>query len=293
MNNRYQIDIGQFYITNVCNLTCDRCITYNNRKFKGHFLWKDHQDHYTEWSKKLDITSITIIGGEPFANPDLINWVDGINALWSTCNDRSVCTNGTYLSKNIELSKEIVRKGFWLDLCVHDPMHYDEVNDAIHKIIKDCFGVKVQPQLKINNNRWASEVSNEFIINDRLVAKISKLYNFASISTKYIKDSVTYMHNSDPFDAHKNCGAKYCHYFVRGNLYKCFLTAIGQDLISQFKIEDRAIEILNNYKSSSPWDTNHDDFFESLQNAIPQCTLCPSKPNLRPIWPLSVKKEDL
>jgi hypothetical protein len=287
MAKPYHIIEGQFYITNACNLTCDRCITYNNRKFKGHFYWKDQQAHHKEWSTKLDIESITIIGGEPFANPDLINWVNGLSELWPECADRSVCTNGTYLSRELELAKEIVRKGFWLDLCVHDPAHYDEIQNALTEIITSCFGKQsvIVPQSNINQK--------EFFINGRRVAKLSKMYNFASMATKSVSNKITYMHNSDPKLAHENCGARYCHYFVRGNLYKCFLTAVSDDLIDQFVVEPRAVEMLKNYKSCSPWDDNISQFMEDMRHPIEQCRLCPEKSNIRPIWPLAIKKIDI
>ncbi len=293
MNNTYHINEGQFYITNVCNLTCDRCITYNNRKFKGHFKWQDQESHYIEWSKKLSIESITIIGGEPFANPDLFNWVNGLANLWPSCNDRSVCTNGTYLSSNIDLAKEIIKKGFWLDLCVHDPLYYDEVCNTVKKIVKELFDKDITPILHIDRNKWAPESSQEVIINNQKIAKISKSYIFAKMATKSVTNRITYMHSSDPILAHDYCGPRFCHYFVRGNLYKCFLTAVSDDLIEQFDVENRAVDLLKKYKACSPWDDNIPQFMESLRNPIPQCSLCPEKSNIRPIWPLSPKKTDI
>lgn len=288
MTKQYHIVEGQFYITNACNLTCDLCITYNNRKFKGHFYWQDQREHYVEWSKKLAIESITVIGGEPFANPDLINWVNGLAELWPECDDRSICTNGTYLSKNLELAKDIVRKGFWLDLCVHDPAHYDEIQKTLDTILTECF----------DSHHVAKPYSNletaiDFFINGKRVAKLSKMYNFATMATKTVVNKRTYMHNSDPTLAHNNCGARYCHYFVRGNLYKCFLTAVSDDLIDQFDVEERAVEILKKYKSCGPWDNNITEFMEEMRHPIEQCKLCPEKSNIRPIWPLELKKSEL
>jgi hypothetical protein len=34
-------------------------------------------------------------------------------------------------------------------------------------------------------------------------------------------------------------------------------------------------------------------FFEEIQHPIEQCKSCPEKSNLRPIWPLSIKKENI
>ena len=53
----------EFYITNVCNLTCDKCRSFNNYDFKGHYEFD--REKMLQWSKRLTIDVIAILGGEP------------------------------------------------------------------------------------------------------------------------------------------------------------------------------------------------------------------------------------
>ena len=72
----------EFYITNVCNLSCAGCNRFNNYKFKGLQRWDDYKDIYRRWSEELHVTKyIGILGGEPMLNPDFMNWLEGVKIL--------------------------------------------------------------------------------------------------------------------------------------------------------------------------------------------------------------------
>lgn len=284
---------GVFYITNVCNLTCNNCMSYNDRKFKGHFNWADHADDYIRWSNTVDINRITILGGEPFANPELSIWATNIKALWNTCPDINVCTNGTYLKNNIALSRGLIQQNIWLDVSVHDPVMYDNIKTALEEVLSIFkFTKRITYNHDIGFHKYQYE---EYYEDNRLLAKISNQWNFSTNSTTKIVDGITYMHDSQPTIAHKNCAAKYCHYFVKGKLYKCFLTAIANELTDQFKIEDTAKELLLSYQACSADDSPEhiQSFTNNLTAAISQCSLCPETRVSKPIWPLMPSKASL
>lgn len=277
MNKPYNIVEGVFYITNVCNLTCNRCMTYNDRKFKGHFHWSEYKDHYVKWSKLLDIDRISILGGEPYANSELLTWATEIRKLWIDCKDINVCTNGTYLKNNIELSRYIIQQDIWLDVCVHDPALYNEIKDALEETLSIFkFTKKTTGNHDIGFFEFEVE---EYYLNDRLISKLSKQWNFSKNSTSSIVNNTTFMHTSDPVRAHDNCAAKFCHYFVKGKLYKCFLTGVGRGLVDQFAIDDSAANLLTSYNSCSAFDPEQqiEEFIYKLKEHIPQCSLCPEK----------------
>lgn len=292
MRKNYRITEGVFYITNVCNLTCKSCMTYNDRIFKGHFNWDDHKEDYEKWSTLLSMDRITILGGEPFANPDLINWVKNIKRLWPECQDISVCTNGTYISNNAELVNEIISHGVWLDVCVHDPEMYNKIQKDFENSLGDLDYDKIRSS---NHDIGFHGFDVEDYYGDGLICKISKQWNFSSNSTKEVINGLTFMHKSDPQIAHKNCAAKYCHYFVKGKLHKCFLTGISKELISQIAIDDDSKNLLNSYRGCSPWDAenNLDTFIENIGQYVPQCSLCPNQKESFPIWPLSTVKNKI
>jgi len=286
MMNKHFIEIAQFYMTNVCNLTCNNCCTFNNRRFSGHYKFNDYRDHYIEWSKKVDLDFMSILGGEPYANPDLPNWIDGLRSCWPDNKNFSICTNGSYLSTFKELSRDAIKKGLWLEINVHDPNQYDDIKNNLLEIISVFnYEEKVIPD-KFHVDHL------EYYADGIKIAQIVKYYNFFNSATTEIKNRVTYFHNSNPEIAHSACSAFDCHYFVRGELYKCFLTAVGRDLNQQFLIEDRAKTLLENYQACSPWSSDEQikQFMNNIKTPISQCSLCPEKLNLQPIWPLEKTK---
>jgi organic radical activating enzyme len=288
LDKKYTITDGAFYITNVCNLTCESCESYNNKKFKGHFYWHEHQEKYQQWADILHVRWLNIHGGEPFANPDLLNWAVGLKNLWNNSEKYYISTNGTLLKHNIELSKDLINRGWSISICIHDPDHRIEVETSIKEILKDR-KYKIR---KIERSLIYSDIST-----NQILITLETAFHFIKNSTNYISDSIIHMHRNNIDKAHQLCisaATDQCHFFVRGDLYKCFLTAISQDLIKQFKIEQFAQDLLNSYTPATPTDdeTTLNLFFQNIEKPIKQCTLCPEREIKIQIFPLKVKKDD-
>lgn len=283
----YKIGTGVFYITNVCNLTCENCESYNNKRFKGHYFWQDHKSIYEKWSEILYIDSLIIQGGEPFANPKLFEWAEQLKRCWPNSSLYSIGTNGTYLKKNIELSKKLINIGWYLDITIHDPSHIPDVEKSIKLILENIdFYIEKEPGSITYKNRNTN----------RQLITVEADYYFYNNSTKEIKDGVIHMHRNDIEKAHTLCMSEevnQCHFFVNGNLYKCFLTGISQELIKQFQIESYAQELLNSYRPASSFDSVEflNDFFKNIEKPIKQCTLCPQDDTKIKIIPLKEKKD--
>ena len=75
-------------------------------------------------------------------------------------------------------------------------------------------------------------------------------------------------------------------------MYQCHLTSVSADLIQQFPLEQRAVELLQQYKPAHP-DDDLTDFFQTLHKPMPQCTLCPESSKTHCIAPLATKKESV
>ena len=88
----------EFNITNVCNLNCPDCVSYNNFAFRGHAVWKDWAETYERWSRFLRIDRLAIVGGEPMLNPDFEIWTRNLSRLWPQARIQ-ILTNGTQISK--------------------------------------------------------------------------------------------------------------------------------------------------------------------------------------------------
>lgn len=285
-NKIYNAEEAVFYITNVCNLTCRNCESFNNKIFKGYSCWEDHENDYKKWSRLLSINLLNIHGGEPFTNKDLYNWAYNLKKLWPDCKEYTISTNGTLLKRNIELSRKLLKLGYCLEVSVHDPKQYEYIEETVRTILSKCnyFVLKRSFEKTYKCKNF-----------DHELIRISEDYYFNKSPAQYQKNGVIYMHRSDPERSHKMCDAGCDGSFIvlnQGKVFKCFLTSIAKDLINQFQIEKEAENILKQYKHADP----NDDletlkrFFSNVHNPIKQCTLCPENPMRFPIYPLIDKK---
>lgn len=288
---------GTFYITHSCNLTCHNCESYNNKKFKGHYTWEKYKSYYQEWGKIINLGGlINIHGGEPLTNPDIMNWADGLMSIWPDAEEYTVSSNGTLLSNKKELVLELANKGWRWDISVHDPVTFDPILRSLLEIFK-----KLNPHL-VDGHEDEKKIIN--FKTGKTLATILPQYYFLRNSTRYIKKGVIHMWRNDIKTAHRLCqsesrwpgdteGENPCRFFVAGKLFKCHLTAITEDLIKQFTIEEEAVELLKQYKPADPFEPREsvDNFIENLHKPLDQCTLCPVSRKTFPIYPLSKKKQ--
>jgi organic radical activating enzyme len=112
------LDYAEFNITNVCNLNCPDCVTYNNFAFRGHSRWSTDRDFYQRWSQQLDIRKIAVVGGEPMLNPDFDDWVRGLRQLWPRA-EMQILTNGTQISKRPKLRQLLIDTAAVLRISAH------------------------------------------------------------------------------------------------------------------------------------------------------------------------------
>ena len=126
MTDRILIDRLEFYITNVCNFTCNGCNRYNNYKFAGWQAWDDYADILAKWSEKIDIRHPVILGGEPLLNPDIVKWVHGLQRLWPNHSGVQIQSNGSRIDRVPGLLNEM-RMGNWIGVSIHDPDDKEEI----------------------------------------------------------------------------------------------------------------------------------------------------------------------
>ena len=93
--SKYVFDRLEFYITNVCNLTCDGCNRYNNYKFSGFWPWEEAEPVLRAWAEKIDVKHPVILGGEPLLHPDIVKWITGLREIFPNYSGVQVQSNGT------------------------------------------------------------------------------------------------------------------------------------------------------------------------------------------------------
>jgi len=120
-----------FYISHACNMNCPNCNSLNNYNFRGNFLWKDYEDVYSQWTETVDLTRIAILGGEPLANPDVLNWIKGCRRLWPE-SILKLTTNGTLIkSTDTELYNTLIETDCILTISLHNRQNLQELIDRL------------------------------------------------------------------------------------------------------------------------------------------------------------------
>ena len=255
----------EFYITNVCNLSCPGCNRFNNHYFRGSQRWNDYQEVYQKWAQEIEPGSIGILGGEPLLTPDALNWIKGVHSFWpkTFC---KVVTNGFYLNKVnglYDFLRDHPKVQLWVG--IHNKIHKHPYQQFI--MITDNNQVKI----KVEHNWWFHQGA------------------LTQLETGFK------LHESDPTKAHNNCHMKTCHHFIRGKLYKCGVVALLPEFDKQHNLllSDHDRNLIENYR---PLQIDDDadtklSFVKKLSDPIPQCKFCPEVYHGEQIF--AIEKRDL
>jgi len=269
----------EFYITNVCNLACPQCNRFNDHNFAGGQDWKDYEEVYTDWSKKIRLQKVTILGGEPLLNPSICDWIRGINRLW----DKRVnlLTNGTRLNHVPGLYDAMMnyRKagGNWIGISVHN---VNDLNRYFEEVKKFLPGELDFWEGKDNPLTWGADYSFQDKNQVRVNLYIQDSF-YKSAVQKNTLGKFT-LHQSDPAEAHDICGFAQCqcYHFIRGKLYKCGPVGLFPEFDQQhhFDINDEDRSLLNSYQplTVDEFDTRGQQFIDDIDEVIPQCKFCSS-----------------
>jgi hypothetical protein len=278
-----------FYITNICNLTCQDCNRFNNYDFKGWQKWSDYAATYADWSKKVQLQAITIMGGEPLLNPTLTDWVQGLNQLFGI--EVQVLTNGTRFQHAQDLYPALLyrspRTGALnhIGVSLHTASEFDALDSDIRSFLQGP--ITVMPKGK---NPWNSDCcykdANGVIVN----VYVKDIFGSSAIQLDSVGTKT--LHNSDPAVAHANCSfAQFkAYHFIRGKLYKCGPVALLPEFEAQhsFVLSESDRQLLNSYQALSVdnFDDYHAEFFDKIDQPIAQCKFCPEQFNAKPIFPM-------
>ena len=270
MKQRVLIDKLEFYITNVCNLTCNGCNRYNNYKFSGWQSWDD-----------ADIRHPVILGGEPLLNPDIVKWIKGVNKLWPDHSGTQVQSNGTRIdcvSGLIDALDPTV--GNWLGISIHNPNDRDEIFARIRNFLGPTT-VATQDKVQIGSDYQFTNDSKVQIhawMSDKFVQS-----NIMEVDGKYT------LYQSNPAVAHENCTFRRFknYHMIHGKIYKCGPAALMPEFDDQyhFDISDEDRILLHSYKplAIDEFDERGEQFINNIDNQIDQCKFCPESYDYKPI----------
>ena len=278
----------EFYITNVCNLTCTNCNRFNNHDFRGWQAWYDYQADYETWAQHVKLQRITIMGGEPLLNPSLCDWVDGINRLWGR--RVQILTNGTRLNHVPGLYDRLVQFGEqdrpqtsknWLGVSLHNLDDRERCFQEIGRFLKGHVRYHHRDDADNTDNCHTWGARHAFVDENGMRVHVWEYDSFYNAAVRPVPGGGFRLWDHDPEMAHSRCGFVMfkCYHFIRGLLYKCGPVALMPEFDQQHRlmISDQDRQLLNAYQPLSPYDfeTKGHDFLDHIDDVIDQCKFCP------------------
>lgn len=281
MADRIFIDRLEFYITNVCNLTCDGCNRYNNYHFRGWQAWDDYAEDLERWATKIEIRHPVILGGEPLLNPDIVKWIQGIHRLWPEHSGVQVQSNGTRIDR-VRGLYDVLSIDNWIGISIHDPDDREEIFARIRNLLKHPITETADKNHPIGSDYQFVDANKKFV--------------HCWMSNKFVNSNIIErpdgrfgLFDSDPLKAHENCTFRRFknYHWIRGRIYKCGPAALMPEFDQQhhFDISDEDRLLLNSYHALSvdEFDTRGADFLAHIDDVIPQCKFCPEDYIYQPI----------
>jgi uncharacterized Fe-S cluster-containing radical SAM superfamily protein len=256
------LNYAEFYITNVCNLTCPQCNRFNDRKFKGHY--KFNLEKYQKWADVLDIKRCSILGGEPTLNPNLADWIRGVHSCWPNTTGE-LTTNGTRLQTSPGLAVALAESNWTVCISVHNDLMREHVLNEINQTFGYCQFVDFM-------------FYDDVVYGLRLISQDGikfEITNGANFHNNVFQDGLFQLHNSDADRAHEFCTMKNCHHFIDGKLYKCGVVYLLPEYFKQIGRE--VPELYTQYKPLEIEDLTHESLNNLTNQSIPQCQFCPEK----------------
>jgi len=181
---------------------------------------------------------------------------------------------------NWQKSYQTIRGSDWPECNSFDDWHHLPI-----EIRKEC-----EELYDFSPDIWADKLLGYKFTDTNNVVVIVEMGNFFSngplIPNSNLKDFG--LHNSDPIKAHNVCGNKMCGEFVNGKYYKCNTVGHFPEFDDQFNItltdEDR--KLLHSYKPATVDMTANEltEFFNNIENPIPQCKFCPENKSMTEIF---------
>jgi|APSaa5957512622_1039677.scaffolds.fasta_scaffold32156_2 organic radical activating enzyme len=280
------LDYVEFYITNVCNFNCTHCNRFNNYQFSGQQKWDDYKDIYREWSNKLDLPRVSILGGEPTLNPTFMDWVNGVRELWPETSIE-ITTNGTRFKFWPELYQTIIdhrKKGgqTFISIGVHNKDRKDEmiqeIKESLQKPITESYiswGEEVDPTVPLAEGRF---IDLKLVDANWVTVVVQDNWYFADSALRE-KDGVFTLYENNGSRAHELCYNRDSHHFIKGKLYKCGVAGLLPEFTDQFQFDltKKQQELVHSYAPLEVDNTEQEmqTFIANIKNVIPQCSLCP------------------
>lgn len=113
-----EIPYIEMHLTHSCNLACAFCSHYCDIGYKGTTGHAEGVAWLEAWSKRVLPKQFRLLGGEPFLNPELDQYIVSLEKHFPR-SKRSVVTNGLLVADFENLMPQFIKTGTRLYFCIH------------------------------------------------------------------------------------------------------------------------------------------------------------------------------
>lgn len=193
---KLDIPFIEIELAEACNLSCEGCTNYSDYVHGGWLSWAIGSTWITPWLDRVNIKTLSLIGGEPLLNPELGIWLLELRKLLPDTHIQ-VVTNGILIHKHPAILDYLYTIGnSTLDVSAHLPKDPNFLK-SVDLVVKYPNWQKNSNFLKYNGQ------TNYFLKTYRGDFKTMKPYN------------------SEPTKAFAICCQQTCPLIHQGKLYKC------------------------------------------------------------------------
>lgn len=204
--NLPRIELLETMATFSCTLACKSCTNYSDYGMKGGYVrWQQMQDWLDVLFTRLRVNCFSIIGGEPFLNPELRLWIESFRQRYPHIM-LMLLTNATLLEKNWWILDVMDKYGMiYLKLTNHQPhlSYFQKAKDVI-----------------LERFDWDQQEENYWFEKSRILdLRIESPKEFMRTFRNEYGNMKPY--NNNPVEAFEICNQRTCPLFVDGKLFKC------------------------------------------------------------------------
>jgi hypothetical protein len=199
------IPLLETMVTYACTLSCRWCTNYSDYGMSGGYVkWNTAKPWFDKLFSRVRVDCFSLIGGEPFLNPELETWV------------RQFKTNYPYVTLMMLTNGQLFHKNKWILDCMEEyGMIYLKVTN--HQPGEPYFVDMVDTIL----NRFDWEIVDGKYFNQEhiLDLEIAEVPTFMKTYRGEYGSMKPY--NNNPVEAFKICNQQICPLLEDGQLYKC------------------------------------------------------------------------
>ena len=137
----------EWHITHSCNFTCQGCGHYTNDGYKQNIDLETLRDWYLLWNKKIRPLELSMLGGEPLLNKDIVNIIYMTKDVWNIQNDQEyeIVSNGLLFDRIEGLSEAMIDTDCILTITKHSQENnYLRLFDKAIKSVEESGIIELQ-----------------------------------------------------------------------------------------------------------------------------------------------------